>query len=128
MLILSLKKQEPAVDSAVAVPPPAAAADGEALAPTVSSGEPVNRGFGKDDTEIGAVGSGGELDYELFSILVHSGGALGGHYYCYTKDLKTKRWMHFNDDDINAVTEEDVRAAYGCDFNRRILISYFEES
>ena len=85
--------------------------------------EVVNRGFGKDKCEILARGASairvdeenpaGALDYELYSILVHSGGALGGHYYSYTKDLKTKRWMHFNDDEINEVSEEEVRAAYG---------------
>ena len=98
---------------------PESAAAGEA-----SPGpEVVNRGFGKDKCEILARGASairvdeenpaGALDYELYSILVHSGGALGGHYYSYTKDLKTKRWMHFNDDDINEVSEEEVRAAYG---------------
>jgi ubiquitin C-terminal hydrolase len=26
------------------------------------------------------------LEYELFAVLIHSGSAIGGHYYCYCKD------------------------------------------
>ena len=84
----------------------------------------VNSGFGNGNAEIEERGvsdlqvadadhPNSALDYELFSILVHSGGALGGHYYCYIKDLKTKRWIHFNDEDIEEIGEEKVRAAYG---------------
>ena len=29
-------------------------------------------------------------DYELFSIMIHSGGAMGGHYFAYVKDLESK--------------------------------------
>ncbi|EGC32265.1 hypothetical protein DICPUDRAFT_95315 [Dictyostelium purpureum] len=29
----------------------------------------------------------GSLDYELFSVLIHSGGAFGGHYHSYIKDV-----------------------------------------
>jgi ubiquitin C-terminal hydrolase len=34
-----------------------------------------------------------EGKYELKSIVIHSGGAYGGHYYCYTRDdLKEGNW------------------------------------
>ncbi len=41
-------------------------------------------------------------EYELFGILVHSGGADGGHYYSFIKERITKpgtepRWIEFND-------------------------------
>lgn len=100
-------------------------------------GEPtINRGFGKGNAEIGARGASdlqtanpddpaSSLEYELFSILVHSGNALGGHYYSYTKDLKTKRWMHFNDEDVEEISEEKVRAAYGGDSTASAYMLYY---
>lgn len=119
---------EPASD-VVAVP-----AEGTALS---GGGLPaINRGFGKGNAEIGARGASDlqtadpddpatSLEYELFSILVHSGNALGGHYYCYTKDLKTKRWIHFNDEDIEEISEEKVRAAYGGDSTASAYMLYY---
>lgn len=105
-------------DADVVAVPARATASSEAAVPV------VNRGFGKGNAGIGERGASdlqaadpdhpnSTLDYELFSILVHSGGALGGHYYCYIKDLKTKRWIHFNDEDIEEISEEKVRRAYG---------------
>ena len=31
--------------------------------------------------------------YELYGVLVHSGSALGGHYFAYIRDLDTRKWM-----------------------------------
>ena len=31
-------------------------------------------------------------DYELFSIMIHSGSATGGHYYAYIKCFETNQW------------------------------------
>lgn len=31
-------------------------------------------------------------DYELFSIMIHSGSATGGHYYAYIKSFETNQW------------------------------------
>lgn len=47
----------------------------------------------------------GPLVYELFSILVHTGGAYGGHYYNFTKSFETGAWYKFDD---STVTEVDV--------------------
>lgn len=30
--------------------------------------------------------------YELYAVMVHSGGAYGGHYYAYIKDFETNKW------------------------------------
>jgi ubiquitin carboxyl-terminal hydrolase 47 len=51
--------------------------------------------------------------YELFSVMVHSGSATGGHYYAYIKDIGTQRWFKFNDSFVSAATEDEVREAFG---------------
>lgn len=43
------------------------------------------------------VTSGEQVEYELFSIMIHSGGAHGGHYFAYIKDFASKNWFNFND-------------------------------
>jgi len=36
--------------------------------------------------------------YELYSVIIHSGSAHGGHYHCYIKDLLgSNEWYDFND-------------------------------
>jgi ubiquitin carboxyl-terminal hydrolase 47 len=47
----------------------------------------------------------GPLVYELYGILIHSGGAYGGHYYTYIKSFEDGKWYNFND---STVTELDV--------------------
>ena len=44
---------------------------------------------------------GGGIQYELFSLLMHSGSALAGHYFAYIKDLARKKWFKFNDSDVS---------------------------
>ena len=60
-------------------------------------------------------------EYELFSILMHTGSANGGHYYSYTKDLWQRRqqdlglasrddpcWFECNDTAVTRLTHEEV--------------------
>jgi hypothetical protein len=35
--------------------------------------------------------------YELFSVLIHSGSAMGGHYYAFIKSFENGKWYKFND-------------------------------
>jgi ubiquitin C-terminal hydrolase len=35
--------------------------------------------------------------YDLVSVLIHSGGAMGGHYYAIIKNIETSKWYKFND-------------------------------
>ena len=35
--------------------------------------------------------------YELYSVLIHSGGAMCGHYYAFIRDFETGKWYKFND-------------------------------
>ena len=45
----------------------------------------------------------GPYTYELFSIMIHSGSASGGHYYAYIKDFRTQEWLCFNDQSVTQV-------------------------
>jgi len=60
------------------------------------------------------VKSQGEWVYELYAVLIHSGSALGGHYYAYIKNMAEQKWFKFND---STVTEVDsfapIRDAWG---------------
>eukprot|EP01114_Cavostelium_apophysatum_P008676 TRINITY_DN2135_c0_g1_i3.p1 TRINITY_DN2135_c0_g1~~TRINITY_DN2135_c0_g1_i3.p1 ORF type:complete len:1106 (+),score=339.91 TRINITY_DN2135_c0_g1_i3:161-3478(+) len=51
--------------------------------------------------------------YELFSVLVHRGSALGGHYYAYIKSFEKDKWHEFNDSQVREVSEADVQKTYG---------------
>uniref|UniRef100_A0A6P7GLW5 Ubiquitin carboxyl-terminal hydrolase 47 n=1 Tax=Diabrotica virgifera virgifera TaxID=50390 RepID=A0A6P7GLW5_DIAVI len=55
----------------------------------------------------------GPYMYELFSIMIHSGSASGGHYYAYIKDFDKNLWYCFNDQSVTGITEEDIRKTYG---------------
>ncbi|KRX02484.1 hypothetical protein PPERSA_11824 [Pseudocohnilembus persalinus] len=52
--------------------------------------------------------------YELFSILMHDGEAMSGHYYCYILDDKTGEWWKFNDRIVTKANEQEIfEEAYG---------------
>jgi len=51
--------------------------------------------------------------FELFSVLIHQGGAQGGHYYAMIKDIKTGKWFKFNDASVMEIEAKDVEAMYG---------------
>uniref|UniRef100_T1J5G5 Ubiquitin carboxyl-terminal hydrolase 47 n=1 Tax=Strigamia maritima TaxID=126957 RepID=T1J5G5_STRMM len=55
----------------------------------------------------------GPFVYELFSIMVHSGSANGGHYYAYIKSFKDGQWYCFNDQSVMKITHDDIRKTYG---------------
>ncbi|CAH1098734.1 unnamed protein product [Psylliodes chrysocephalus] len=55
----------------------------------------------------------GPYVYELFSIMIHSGSASGGHYYAYIKDFDKNLWFCFNDQSVTGITEDDIRKTYG---------------
>ncbi|XP_017070962.1 ubiquitin carboxyl-terminal hydrolase 47 [Drosophila eugracilis] len=57
-------------------------------------------------------GSGPYL-YELFAIMIHSGSASGGHYYAYIKDFDNNSWFCFNDQNVSAITQEDIQRSFG---------------
>ena len=51
--------------------------------------------------------------YELFSIMIHSGSALGGHYYAYIKNFENYKWNCFNDSSVTEITVDDISRVYG---------------
>ncbi|XP_029642939.1 ubiquitin carboxyl-terminal hydrolase 47 isoform X1 [Octopus sinensis] len=55
----------------------------------------------------------GPYVYELFSIMIHSGSAAGGHYYAYIKSFKDGQWYSFNDQHVSKITYDDIRKTYG---------------
>ncbi|XP_071518202.1 ubiquitin carboxyl-terminal hydrolase 47 isoform X4 [Panulirus ornatus] len=60
----------------------------------------------------------GPYVYELFSIMVHSGSASGGHYYAYIKDFATEEWFCFNDQSVTKITYDDIKKTYGGNASR----------
>ena len=44
--------------------------------------------------------------YELYSIMIHSGGAYGGHYYAYIKSFEDGKWYNFNDSSVTELASE----------------------
>mmetsp|Transcript_7813 Transcript_7813/g.7672 ORF Transcript_7813/g.7672 Transcript_7813/m.7672 type:complete len:257 (+) Transcript_7813:731-1501(+) len=55
----------------------------------------------------------GEYVYELFSIMIHSGSAMGGHYYAYIKSFEDSKWHNFNDSTVTEIEEKDIRKVFG---------------
>lgn len=51
--------------------------------------------------------------YELFSIMIHSGSATGGHYYAYIKCFETDQWYNFNDERVTKLDRQDIKKAFG---------------
>ncbi|XP_069479744.1 ubiquitin carboxyl-terminal hydrolase 47 isoform X2 [Ambystoma mexicanum] len=51
--------------------------------------------------------------YELFSVMVHSGSAAGGHYYACIKSFGDDQWYSFNDQHVSRITQEDIKKTYG---------------
>jgi ubiquitin C-terminal hydrolase len=51
--------------------------------------------------------------YELYSVMVHSGSALGGHYYAYILDFDSGRWFNFNDSCVKEVDEAELESVQG---------------
>ena len=51
--------------------------------------------------------------YELFSLLMHSGSALSGHYFAYIKELHSGKWYKFNDSDVTVASADELEKAMG---------------
>ncbi|CAK4690853.1 hypothetical protein LEN26_015250 [Aphanomyces euteiches] len=68
----------------------------------------------RSDYDVQAViDASGPYVYELFSVLIHSGSAMGGHYYAYIKSFEDGQWYNFNDSNVSKITEAEVRTAWG---------------
>uniref|UniRef100_H2YIV6 Ubiquitin carboxyl-terminal hydrolase 47 n=1 Tax=Ciona savignyi TaxID=51511 RepID=H2YIV6_CIOSA len=63
--------------------------------------------------------------YELFSIMIHSGSAAGGHYYAYIKSFENNRWYSFNDQIVSPITKLDIEKTFGGVSYPRTSTSYY---
>ena len=50
----------------------------------------------------------GDFVYELYSILVHRGGAFGGHYYAFIKSFENGKWYEFNDTNVTEMDPNTI--------------------
>lgn len=57
----------------------------------------------------------GEFVYELYSILIHNGGAFGGHYFAYIKNLEDGLWHNFNDSSVKPISNVELTNTFGGD-------------
>ena len=57
----------------------------------------------------------GPYVYELFSIVIQSGSANGGHYYAYIKSFEDNKWYNFNDSNVTEINVESIINVYGND-------------
>mmetsp|Transcript_33433 Transcript_33433/g.51320 ORF Transcript_33433/g.51320 Transcript_33433/m.51320 type:complete len:418 (-) Transcript_33433:1242-2495(-) len=62
-----------------------------------------------DEKQIADYLQHGDFVYELFSILIHSGGAMGGHYYAYIKSFEDGLWYNFNDSNVSRIPDKEVK-------------------
>ena len=62
----------------------------------------------------------GNYVYELFSIVIHSGNANGGHYYVYIKSFEDNQWYCFNDGNVTFIDKNDIKNVFGEKFNDKI--------
>ena len=59
----------------------------------------------KEDFQILEYLKQGDYIYELFSILIHSGSAMGGHYYAYIRSFQDGNWYNFNDSSVTKISD-----------------------
>jgi len=45
--------------------------------------------------------------------MIHQGGALGGHYFAYIKDIETGKWYNFNDSIVREISLIDIVETFG---------------
>uniref|UniRef100_UPI000C22E912 Ubiquitin carboxyl-terminal hydrolase 47 n=1 Tax=Caenorhabditis elegans TaxID=6239 RepID=UPI000C22E912 len=74
----------------------------------VCVGQPIDHAAVDD-----IVKTSGDNVYELFSVMVHSGNAAGGHYFAYIKNLDQDRWYVFNDTRVDFATPLEIEKSFG---------------
>eukprot|EP01118_Nematostelium_gracile_P007705 TRINITY_DN2517_c0_g1_i1.p1 TRINITY_DN2517_c0_g1~~TRINITY_DN2517_c0_g1_i1.p1 ORF type:complete len:610 (+),score=142.53 TRINITY_DN2517_c0_g1_i1:98-1927(+) len=70
--------------------------------------------------------------YELYSVLIHRGSALGGHYYAYIKSFASGKWFEFNDSQVSEISKSDIYKTFGEDddskYSKGGMFSMFQSS
>lgn len=55
----------------------------------------------------------GDSVYKLYAVMVHNGGAYGGHYFAYIRDQE--QWFNFNDSSVSPLSDSDLQKTFGGD-------------
>ncbi len=55
----------------------------------------------------------GENVYDLYAILIHQGGAFGGHYFAYIKSFEDGQWYNFNDSNVSQISQSEITNTFG---------------
>jgi len=53
--------------------------------------------------------------YELYAVLIHNGGAFGGHYFAYIKNTADDTWNNYNDSNVSSISESELMKTFGGD-------------
>lgn len=99
----------PAAGSGSADPAPAAASSAD------DSQKQKSAAAGLLDTPRRAGLAGKPNIYELYSILIHRGSSMAGHYYAYIRSFETGRWYEFNDSSVSEISSAEIEKAFGDD-------------
>lgn len=67
----------------------------------------------KQVAEIDLFKKDGDCVYELFSIMIHSGSAMGGHYFAYIKSFEDSKWRNFNDSSVKEIEDKEIINVFG---------------
>jgi len=71
--------------------------------PNPRSPIPQGRGYFTADADPNVVNK-----YRLQSVLVHSGGPNGGHYFAFVRPLTSEQWYRFDDERVTKAKEKDA--------------------
>ncbi|EQC29321.1 hypothetical protein SDRG_12990 [Saprolegnia diclina VS20] len=82
--------------------------------PSTTAQEAETKDTWDPDFDVSTMMAQGHFVYEIVSVLVHSGSADAGHYVAYIQSLDDdRRWLCFNDVSVSAISEAQLRTAYG---------------
>lgn len=51
----------------------------------------------------------------MYAILIHTGGAFGGHYFAYIRSSIDQKWYNFNDSNVSPIDDADIQKTFGGD-------------
>ncbi|KAH3767449.1 peptidase C19 family protein [Pelomyxa schiedti] len=71
------------------------------------------------------------LMYDLFAVLIHSGGAYGGHYHAMIRDITRKgeqQWFDFNDSSVTPIPELQLESTFGGSKECAYMLTYRRKS
>ena len=71
------------------------------MSPFINSDGSTTTKGGDDDKD-----KNEDLQYELYGVIIQSGGALGGHYFANIKSFDDNQWYRFNDSSVRKLDEE----------------------